>query len=183
MIPRNLEEAIGIVQRVIERAQRLIETKADGEFQPVLFLFTEKRGVDIIGLDWDSEEEKNIGAKKIRLLALAAQLFGLWGVMLITDNRMWHIPEDAAAQLGVPPEELIRIWEEEPQRLKALCKPVDALFVNLETYLGDWRVSLAYDRLADKVAWHPPEVLRHCQMEGRFVNLLPPLPVNAAGQA
>jgi hypothetical protein len=165
---------------IIERAQRILELcRKDGDFQPVLFVFTAHRGVDVVGLHWSSPEEKDAAALATRVVALAAQPLGLWGIMLIMDSREWEVdPGFISRVLGVSEDEAMAKLAERPDLVRAYVRPKDCLLVTLETYLGDYQIRLRYDRAPNgRVTWHPP--LRQPagqRCEGRFVNLLPPLP-------
>lgn len=186
-MPSSIEQAVAAVSPIIEHAQRLLERcREDGDFPPTFFVFTAHRGVDIIGMSWDCPEDKDRAAMTMRVLALAAQPLGLWGVMLITDSRLWQIDVPAIAKATGRTEEWVETrLREDPDEIRRLSKPKDCLQVWLETYLGDYRLTLVYDRLEDgRVAWHPPDVTPASQQsEGRFANLLPPLPNPVGAQA
>jgi hypothetical protein len=189
-MPASLDQAVLVVQPIIEQAQRVLERCAQcaepdkSDFQPTLFLFTARRGVDILGMSWDCQEEKDAAALAIRLAACAAQPLGLWGVMLITDSRRWTVDVPRIARATGRTEAWVKdLLEHDPDQIRRLVKPQDVLQVTLETYLGDYRLNLAYDRLSDgRIAWHAPEVAPSMeQHEGRFANFLPPLAVPGTG--
>jgi hypothetical protein len=183
-MPSSIDQAVAAVAPIIEHAQRILERcREDGDFPPTFFVFTAHRGVDIIGMEWESPDAKDRAAVAMRLMAVAAQPLGLWGVMLITDSRVWEVNvNQIAAATGRTVEWVEQLLRDEPDEIRRFVKPTDCLLVSLETYLGDYQVQLKYDRLEDgRVAWHAPDVKPPSQQsEGRFVNILPPLPSTGA---
>jgi len=179
--PSSLEHAVAAVSPFVEHSQRILESGKDGDFHPTFFLFTTERGVDIIGVDFRDDNEKDIAARLMRVHALAAMPLGLWGVMFISDSRMWDI-ELSARELGVSVELLARRYEDDSDFVRRNCKPVDCLTARLETYLGDWDVLYKYRREAGRVIWHPPQSMtaRGAESVGRMVGFLPPLPSHAS---
>jgi hypothetical protein len=174
-MPSSLEQAVEAVRPLVEHAQRILETHDDGDFPPTFFLFTAERGVDIIGVHCGSDAEKNRAATLMRAQAVLAMPLGLWGVMFISDSRMWDI-ETSAREQGVSIEMLARRCEKDPEFLQRNLRPVDCMTARLETYLGDWDVLYKYRREPGRVIWHPPQPMTFGHAEGRMVGFLPPLP-------
>jgi hypothetical protein len=175
--PGSLEQAVEAARPLVEHAQRILETHEDGDFLPTFFLFTAERGVDIIGIHYCSDDEKRRAATLMRAQAMLAVPLGLWGVMFISDSRLWDI-DACAKEQGVSVELLARRIKEDPEFIRRHIKQIDCLTARLETYLGDWDVLIKYQRETDRVIWHPPQSMtaRGCTSEGRMVGFLPPLP-------
>lgn len=182
-VPTSLTEAKQMMQPFIDQAREILESHEDGYLQPVFFVFTRDRGVDIKMFGWDSEREKNLAAAEMRMLAYLAGVFGLWGTLLITDARYWEIDAKAIAEArGCSLDEAIRLVKEEPDQVKKHCKPIDCLLVQVETYFGDVFMNMPYHREGDpktgRVVWHPydPQYDAATCVESRFGKILPALP-------
>lgn len=181
-VPGNLEQAIRLTLPLIERAKQVLErcARTDEPFVSVFLLFTKDRGVDMEGFLWDSDADKDAARLRMALLAIAAQPFGLWGVLFISDVRWWQSNPEDAAEFKQQMEAGTFDYDE----FKAKSKPNEALFARLETYLGDHTATLTYHRDGNQIVWDTATKapVTHAQVDGRFANLLPPLPMSA-GQA
>jgi hypothetical protein len=178
----SFAEAKEIAERAAAAAKEALEhgeAMAHGTSLPPRFFMFCEDFVEIINPIWAGAEERELAAMELRVRTAMRRWDGsrLWGVLLVMDVHSWRVPEDAAEQLGISSaEDLERILDEDPARIKAISEYEEALSINLETYLGNWQVLLPYSRAAGAIIWREPAALDSMELDGRFTDLLPPLP-------
>jgi len=183
MIPNSLDEAVKVMRPFIEQGKLVLEEISDGDFMPMCFIFSDARGMDMLPLDFRSEETKDKMAELIRRSAVMMQAYGLWGLMMMADSRYRELDVDFACRaFGLTPELLKARIEKDPSLLSQVSKVRECLLITIETYVGDRSERLFYRRLPNGIIWEAPETFALGPVEGRFVNMLPP-PPRSGGQA
>jgi hypothetical protein len=180
-VPTSLEQAIELIQPYITKARELIEhlAKTDEPFCPVYFVFT-AQGMSMEPMPFDSDNEKDGAALLMRLIAAAAQPFGLWGALFISDVRTWMVGPENAEVFKQRADDPTFDYAAEVKKRGVLS---EGLLVRLETYYGDHNQVFGYQRRGTEIVWSDePGLNLGGVYSGRFTNFLPPLPVSG-GQA